>query len=81
MLCTIFYIENSNRVIFSDPKKRVKNHYFLNNTEDTKTVTVVQSLLLSYQNNFILKYQPQGVGYKLMSTRRKQNGDDEGEEK
>ena len=33
MLCAILYLENSDKVIFSDLKKRVENYYVLNKAE------------------------------------------------
>ena len=57
MLCTIFYLNNFDKAIFSILKKRVKNDYVLNKEEYPKTFTAVQSLLLNYQPNYIWKYQ------------------------
>ena len=33
MLCAILYLENSDKVIFADLKKRVENYYVLNKAE------------------------------------------------
>ena len=50
MLCTILYLENSDKVRFSDLKKLVENDYALNKAEYPRTVTTVQSLLLKRQS-------------------------------
>ena len=39
MLCSILYLENSEKSRFSDFKKRVENEYVLNKVEYQRTVT------------------------------------------
>ena len=45
MICEILYLENSDKSIFADLKKRIKNNYVLNKSEYTKTLTSVLILL------------------------------------
>ena len=48
ILCTILYLENSDKARFSDLNKRVENDYVMNKAEYPRTVTVVKSLILNY---------------------------------
>ena len=78
MICEIQYLENLNKAIFSDPKKRVKNNYILNKAEYPRTITSVKILLLKYQPKYRSnrQYQSQGVRKQLMFTQREKYGDD-----
>ena len=68
MLCTIPYIENSDKSRFADLKKRIENDYVLNKEEYPRTVTAVQSILLNYQHNYSSdrNYKYNGVSNQLM---------------
>ena len=68
MLCAIFYLEKTDKARFYDPKKRIKNNYFLNNAEYTRTVTALHRLLLNLYPNYNSnrKYQYQGVRNQLI---------------
>ena len=68
MLCTIPYIENSDKSRFADLKKHVENDYVLNKAEYPRAVTTVQSLLLNYQPNYNSdrNYKYNGVSNQLM---------------
>ena len=83
MICTILYLENSDKSIFEDLKKRVENDYALNKSECPRTVTVAQSLLLNYQTNlnYNRKFQSLDVRNQLMFAYHGKNGYCEGETK
>ena len=76
MLCAILYMDNSDKVRFSDLKKRVENDYVLNKAEYPKTVTAIQILLLNYQPNYNsnINYQSNGVRNQLMFVQRGEMG-------
>ena len=57
MLCTILYLENSDKDRFDDLKKRVKNDYVLNKAEYPITVTAVGALY-QYFDIFKIYYIP-----------------------
>ena len=80
MLCTIIYLENSEKARFADLKKRVKNDYVLNKVEYPRTVPAVKSLLLNYQPNYNsdINSQSNRVNNQLMFAQRGKTGDDEG---
>ena len=80
MLCTILYLENSDKARFSDLKKRVKNDYVLNKSEYLRMVTAVQILLLNYQPNYNSNrnYQYNKFRNLLMFAQLGKTGDDEG---
>ena len=59
MLCEILYLENSDKAMFADLKKRVENDYVLNKEEYPRTVTVIYRLLLNYQPNYKYNRQSQ----------------------
>ena len=62
MLYAILYLEKSDEARFSDLKKSVENNYVLDNVENPRTVTVVQSLLLNCQPKYIYNRQSQSNG-------------------
>ena len=51
-LCAILYIENLDKSMFADLKKRVENDYVLNKAEYPSNVNTVQGLLLNYQPKY-----------------------------
>ena len=81
MLCTILYMENSDKARFSGFKKRVENDYGLNKAEYPRTVAKLQSLLLNYQTNYNSDGNPQsnGVSNQLMSEQCGKTGEDKGD--
>ena len=81
MLCAILYLKNSDKAIFSYLKKRVKNDCVLKKTEYSKTITVVQSLLLNYHPNYSRQSQSQGAKNQLMFAQYGKTGYDEVEAK
>ena len=52
ILYAILYLEKSDKVRFSDRKKRVDKDYLLKKAEYPRTVTAVQILLFRYQPNY-----------------------------
>ena len=52
MLCTVLYLDNSNKSRFFDLKKRVQNNSIMDKVEYPRTVTAVQSLLKKYEPNY-----------------------------
>ena len=80
MLCTILYLENSDKYRFSNHKKIVENYYVLNQAEYPRTATAVQSFLLNYQPNYNSNgnSQSNGVSKQLMFAQHSKTGDDEG---
>ena len=68
MLSTIFYLENIDKIRFSDIKKRVGNDYILKQYDYPRIVTELQIPLLDYQHNYNsnIKSQSQGVVNQLM---------------
>ena len=83
MMCAIIYLEDSDKVIFSDLKKHFENNYVLNKVGYPSNVTVLQSLFFNYQPNYNCngKSQSNGVSNQLMFAQRGKTGDDEGETK
>ena len=83
MICTILYLENSDKDIFSDLKKRIENYYVLNKAEYPRTVTAVQGILLNHQPNYNYNrnYQSNGVRNHPMFAQRGKTGDNEGDRK
>ena len=83
MLCTILYLENSDKARFADLKKRVENDHVMKKAEYQRTVTAVQSLILNYQPNYNSNRNSQsnGVSNHLMFAQRGKTGDDEGNRK
>ena len=83
MLCTILYLENSDKSRFADLKKRIENDYVLNKAKYPRAVTTVQSLLLNYQPkyNSHRNSQSNGVSNQLMFAQRGKTGDNEGDGK
>ena len=81
MLCAILYLENSDKTRFSDLKKRVDDDYILNKSEQPRTVTALQSLILNDQTtyNYNSEYQSKGVINQRMFSQCGKNGDYEGE--
>ena len=79
MLCTILYLKNSDKAIFSDLKKRVDNDYILNKAAYPRTVTTIQRLILNYQPNYNYNshHQSNGVSNQLMFAQCRKTGDDE----
>ena len=51
MMCTILYLENSDKARFGDLRKHIENGYLSNKEEYPRTINAVQSLLLNYQPN------------------------------
>ena len=80
MLCSILYLENSDKARFADLKKRIKNDYVLNKAEYPRMVTAVQSILLNYQPNYNshINSQSNGISNQLMFVHRGKTGYDEG---
>ena len=80
MLCSILYIENSDKARFSDLKKCVENYYVPNKAEYPRTVTAVQSLLLNYQPtyNSNRNFQSNSVRNQLMFAQGRKTGVNEG---
>ena len=68
MLCAILYLENLDKSISADLKKRIENDYVLNNLDYPRTVTAIQSLFLNYQHNYNYngKSQSNGISNQLM---------------
>ena len=83
MLCTILYLEISDKSKFADLKKSIENDYVLNKAEYPRTVTAVQMLLLNYQPkyNSHRNSQSNGVRNQLIFAQRGKTGDDEGDGK
>ena len=81
MLCTIVYLEKSDKSRFANIKKRIKNDYVMNKVEYPNTVTAVKSLLLNYQPNYnsSRKSQYQVAGSQQMFPQRGKTWDGEGE--
>ena len=52
MLCTIIYLEHSDKAIFDDLRKRVENDCVTKKAEYPRTVTAGHSLMLNYQPNY-----------------------------
>ena len=52
MICTILYLENSDKSRFYNLKKHVKNDYVLNKEKYTRTFTTIQIIILNYQPNY-----------------------------
>ena len=77
LLCTIFYLENSDKSRFSDLKKHVDNDYILNKAEYPRTYTVKQGLLFNYQPNYNFNRQSQYQVFinQLMFVQRGKTGD------
>ena len=80
MLCTILYLENSDKYRFSNHKKIVENYYVLNQAEYPRTATAVQSLLLNYQPNYNSNgnSQSNGVSNQLIFEKHGKTGYNEG---
>ena len=83
MLCVILYHKKYDKARFADQKKRFKNNYVLSKAEYSRTVTVVQILLLNYQPNYNSNRQSQSQGAvnQLMFTQRGKTKYDKGEVK
>ena len=80
ILCEILYIENSDKVRFSDLKNRVENDYVLNKAYYPRTVTTVQSLLLKYQHNYNSNKNSQSnrIRNQIKFVQRRRTGGDRG---
>ena len=83
MICTILYLEKSDKTRFADLKNFSDNNYVLNKAEYPRTVTALHSLILNDQTtyNYNSEYQYKGVINQRMFSQCGKNGDDEGETK
>ena len=81
ILCTILYLENSDKARFSDLNKCVETYYVLKKVEYSRTVSTVQILLLNYQPNYNYNknYQSNGVRNQLMFAQRGKAGYNKGD--
>ena len=80
ILCTIMYLENSDKSRYDYQKKRVENYYVLNKSEYPRTLTEVYSLHLNYQNNYNSNGNSQYNKFsnQIMFAQRGKTGDNEG---
>ena len=83
MLCAILYLEDSDKVRFTELKKRVENYYVMSKAEYPRKVNSVQILLLNYQTNFSFNRNPHSkrVSNQFIFARRGKTGDDKGDGK
>ena len=73
MLCATLYLENSYKSEFSNLRKRAKNDCVLNKEEYQRTLTTLQRLLLTYQQNY---NSNRHVRNQLMLTQHGKTGDE-----
>ena len=78
MLCSMLYLEKSDKSRFVDLKKRVENYYVLNKAEYPSIVTSVHSLLLNYQPNYNSNRNSQSNGFsnQLIFAQGRKTGDE-----
>ena len=56
MLCSILYLDNSDKARFAYLKKHVEKDYVPNKAEFPNTITAVKSIVLNDQTNYNSKY-------------------------